>query len=69
MNRLKIPSIHDIIITPTEDEPLHQVLSLRAGDKIRVFCNYLWCTYDEILSDPELLDLATTEHESLNFPE
>lgn len=46
--------------------PIHQVLTVRARNKTRVFCNYLWCTYEEVFTDQEELELATTEHESLN---
>lgn len=67
MNRLSSPRV---IGTISIDEiAIHHVITLEAGPKIRAFCNHIWCTYDEIFSDKELLELAITEHESLNFSE
>jgi hypothetical protein len=46
--------------------PIHQVITLRAGNTFRSFCNYLWCTYEEVSTNSEETEVLATEHESLN---
>lgn len=49
-----------------EKEEPHEVIVLHAGpDKVRAFCNWIYCPYEEII-DAETADQAVTEHESLN---
>lgn len=57
--------IHAKLIT--DEDAVHSVITLKAGNKTRLFCDYLWCPYEEIVStDRELIDDAIAEHESLN---
>lgn len=49
------------------DGPIHEVIRMRASSKTRLFCNYLWCSYDEILNtDEDEIEEAIRAHESLN---
>lgn len=67
MNRLFAPRVSGII--SIDETAIHSVISLKAGNKIRAFCNHIWCTYDEVFTDEDSFTLSIAEHESLNFPE
>jgi hypothetical protein len=50
-----------------EEERPHEVIQLHAGSKIRIFCNWIHCPYEDIIDNQDTADQAATEHESLNY--